>query len=115
MPKDFDIGVRLRWVTGNPDTALTASGLTTFVSDVDVYTPRPAAPYSSRLPDFVQLDVRIDKRFVFKKWIFAAYLDISNVTNRGNVEAYAYSYDYTRRAQVTGLPILPSLGLRASF
>ena len=73
------------------------------------------APFSTRLPDFVQLDLRVDKRFVFKSWIFALYLDISNVTNRANVEGYAYSYDFSRRAPVTGLPILPSLGLRASF
>ena len=54
-------------------------------------------------------------RFAFKSWILALYLDVSNVTNRANVEGYAYSYDFSRRAPVTGLPLLPSLGLRASF
>jgi hypothetical protein len=37
------------------------------------------------------------------------------VTNHGNVEGYGYSYDYRVRQPVTGLPILPSLGVRASF
>jgi len=92
-----------------------ANGLTIYNSDRDTYYPQPAAAFSSRLPDFIQLDLRIDKRFVFKSWIFAVYIDLSNVTNRANVEAFAYSYDYTRRGTVTGLPILPSLGLRASF
>ncbi len=115
LPWDLDVGVRFRWVTGNPDTSQLANGLTIYDADRDTHYPGVAAPFSSRLPDFVQLDVRVDKRFVFKKWIFAVYLDISNVTNRANVEGYAYSYDFTRRALVTGLPILPSLGLRASF
>ena len=37
------------------------------------------------------------------------------LTGTVTVEGYAYSYDFTHRAAVTGLPILPSLGLRASF
>jgi TonB family protein len=115
LPKDFDVGLRLRWVTGNPDTPLLANGLTIYASDADVYLPQPGAPYSDRLPDFFALDLRVDKRFVMKSWILAVYLDIANVTNRGNVEAYTYSYDYARKAPVTGLPIIPSLGLRASF
>jgi len=115
LPWDVDVGVRFRWVTGNPDTSLLANGLTIYNSDRDTYYPQPAAAFSSRLPDFIQLDLRIDKRFVFKSWIFAVYIDLSNVTNRGNVEAFSYSYDYTRRSTITGLPILPSLGLRASF
>jgi TonB family protein len=115
LPKDFDVGLRLRYVTGNPDTSQLANGISAFDSDHSAYFPGLHPPFASRLPDFFQLDVRIDKRFVFKKWIFAMYLDLANVTNRGNVEGYAYSYDFTRRAPVNGLPILPSLGLRASF
>ena len=115
LPKDIDVGIRLRWVTGNPDTSQLANGLTVYDSDRDTHYPGFNAPFSSRLPDFFQLDVRIDKRFVFKSWIFAVYLECTNITNRANVEGYLYSYDFTRRAPVTGLPILPSLGLRASF
>lgn len=115
LPYDIDIGVRLRWVTGNPDTPLLARGMTVYEADRDTYFPRPGQPFSERLPDFVQLDLRIDKRIPFKTWILALYLDITNVTNRGNVEGWLYSYDYSRRRGVTGLPILPSIGLRASF
>jgi hypothetical protein len=80
-----------------------------------VYIPVPGRAYSERLPDFVQLDVRIDKRFTFKSWILALYVDIANVTNHSNIEGWAYSYDYTVRTTVTSLPIIPSLGIRASF
>jgi TonB family protein len=115
LPKDIDVGVRVRYVTGNPDTPQFANGMTIYDADHDVYYSGQSAPFSSRLPDFFQLDLRVDKRFAFKSWIFAMYLDITNVTNRANVEGYAYSYDFTKRAPVSGLPILPSLGLRASF
>jgi len=115
LPRDFDVGVRFRWVTGNPDTSQLADGLTVYDADRDSYYPGQHTAFSSRLPDFVQLDVRVDKRFAWRSWILSIYLDISNVTNRANVEGYAYAYDFSRRAPVTGLPILPSLGLRASF
>ncbi|MBQ1218865.1 MAG: TonB-dependent receptor, partial [Bacteroidales bacterium] len=36
---------------------------------------------SLRLDGFYQIDIRIDKQFVFKKWILGLYLDIQNITN----------------------------------
>jgi outer membrane receptor protein involved in Fe transport len=112
LPWEIDVGARFRYVTGNPTTAL---GPGVFDADQGVVIPIPGMPYAERLPPFISLDLRIDKRFLFKSWILSIYLDVSNVTNNGNVEGYAYSYDYTQRAAVTGLPILPSLGIRASF
>jgi outer membrane receptor protein involved in Fe transport len=115
LPWDLDVGLRFRYVTGNPETSQLASGFRGYDADRDTYYPGMRAPFSSRLPDFMQLDLRIDKRFAFKTWILALYLDVTNVTNRANVEGFSYSYDFTRRAPVTGLPILPSVGVRASF
>lgn len=112
LPWEVDVGTRFRYVTGNPSTAL---GPGVFDADQGVVIPIPGLPYGERMPPFISLDFRIDKRFTFKSWILAVYIDVSNVTNNGNVEGYAYSYDYTQRQAVTGLPILPSLGLRASF
>jgi hypothetical protein len=79
------------------------------------FYPVQSQLYSRRLPDFFQLDVRIDKRFVFKEWMFAIYLDVQNATYRQNVEAVLNSYDYSKEAYLTGLPILPVLGLRAEW
>ena len=112
LPWEVDFGIRLRYVTGNPDTPILSA---LYDADHDVYVPMQGAPYSSRLPDFFQLDARIDKRIIFKSWVLSIYLDVTNVTNNANVEGYTYSYDYQKRTAVTGLPILPSLGIRASF
>ena len=43
------------------------------------------------------------------------YLDIQNVYNNANAEAFVYSADYSRRAGALGLPIFPSLGLRVEY
>jgi hypothetical protein len=32
-----------------------------------------------------------------------------------NVEAYGYNFDYTQRRGISGLPIIPSLGLKGEF
>ena len=112
LPKDIDVGLRFRYVTGNPDTPYTGG---IFFADHDVYVGVPGAPYSTRLPSFISLDLRVDKRFRFASWLLDIYLDISNVTNHANGEGTAWSFDYSRSATVTGLPILPSLGVKAAF
>ena len=64
---------------------------------------------------FHQLDIRVDKRWKFKSWQLSAYLDVQNVYNHANSEGIRYNYNYTNRLYISGLPILPSLGLRADF
>ena len=113
LPWELDVGIRLRYATGNPDIR---QGPGLYDADHDVTIPSVlGVPYSTRLPDFFALDVRIDKRFAFKKWILALYIDVQNITNYKNVEGYSYSYDYTQRRPLGGLPVIPSLGLRATF
>jgi hypothetical protein len=70
---------------------------------------------SQRLPLFEQLDLRVDKVWTFASWKFTTYLDVQNVYNRANAEGVSYNYNGTKSSPVTGLPILPSLGLRAEF
>jgi TonB dependent receptor len=115
LPWDIDIGARFRYATGNPDTDLSATAQATFDADANAYLPHPGALFATRLSDFWQLDVRVDKRFVFRTWILSVYLDFYNVTNQTNVEGWTYSYDYSRRIPTNGLPLIPSFGVRGSF
>jgi hypothetical protein len=80
-----------------------------------VYSPAQGPVNTGRLAAFNQLDVRFDKTFLFQRWILKAYLDITNIYNNPNVELNQPSYDFTRRAALTGLPIIPSFGIRAEF
>jgi TonB family protein len=112
LPWRIEAGARFRYVTGNPQTPILGSY---FDSDNDVYYPVLGTINSERVPAFHQLDVRIDKRFVFDSWMLTAYLDLQNAYNRLNPEAYFFSYDYRKKTTVTGLPIIPSLGIKGEF
>ncbi len=112
LPYDFIVGARLRYTTGPLNTP-TAGAI--YDANGNYYFPLFGKQYSRRLPDFFQLDVRVDKRFVFREWMLALYLDVQNVTYRKNVEAVLNSYDYSKEAFLTGLPILPVLGVRAEW
>jgi hypothetical protein len=103
---------RLRLVSGMPYTPVNGS---TFDSDNDVYIPIRGTIYSERFDAFKQLDVRIDRRFVYDKWILTAYLDVQNVTNSANSQNIEYSYDYSQNKKVRGLPILPTIGVKGEF
>jgi hypothetical protein len=64
---------------------------------------------------FFQADLRVDKRWTFDRWMFSAYLDVQNASNRGNAEFRIPSYDCSAQAPLPGLPIFPTLGLRAEW
>jgi hypothetical protein len=57
----------------------------------------------------------MDKSWQMKGWRLSAFLDIQNVYNNPAVEGLAYNYNYTRTSYNTGLPIIPSLGMRGEF
>lgn len=106
-------GTRLRYATGNPFTPLEPAY---FDAGADVWIPRAAgAPLSARAAAFFQLDLRVDKTFLFDDWKLDLYLEVSNATNRENIEAIFYSDDYRSRDDITSLPLTPSLGIRGSF
>lgn len=112
LPFDFIVGARMRYVSGPLNTPVVGA---VYDANGNYYFPLPGEQFSRRLPDFFQLDVRIDKRFVFRDWMLAAYLDVQNVTNRQNVEGVLNNFNYTKEAYLSGLPILPVLGLRAEW
>jgi TonB family protein len=112
LPRGFQVGVRYRYVTGNPFTPVVDAY---FDSNADRYQPITAAPFSQRLPAFNQLDIRIDKLWTFDKWRFSIYLDVQNVTRATNPEAISYNYNFTVPQPISGLPLLPILGVRGDF
>lgn len=122
----WEFGARFRLVSGNLTTPNVCNFEQTscdpyrtnslFHAPSGAYTPIPFSGVNSeRLPLFHQLDVRLDKAWKFKSWQLAAYLDVQNVYNNPNSEAIQYNFNYTARQYVSGLPILPSIGLRGEF
>ncbi len=112
LPYDFIAGVRLRYASGALNTPYRGA---IYDANGNYYFPLPGELFGRRLPAFFQADVRIDKRFVFEQWMLSVYADVQNVTNRANVEGVVYNFDYTQEQYVTGLPIIPAIGVRGEF
>jgi TonB family protein len=109
---NWQLGTRFRLVSGNPSTPVTGAVLD---MDAGIYKPTYGAKYASRNPMFAQWDLRIDKKWVFNRFLLDAYLDVQNVTNRANVDAPDYNFDYRKTKTTNAMPIYPILGLRAEL
>ncbi|MEK7691033.1 MAG: TonB-dependent receptor, partial [Bdellovibrionota bacterium] len=112
LAENWTFGARVRLVSGNPTTPI-LGGI--WDSDADRYQSETGPFYSERLSPFFALDFRVDRKWVFENWIFSAYADIQNATNQKNREAVRYSYDYSQKEEIAGLPILPTLGVKGEF
>ncbi|SET78901.1 TonB-dependent receptor [Stigmatella erecta] len=112
LPDGWELGARMRFATGNPLTPITGA-----VRDdgTDVFIPTFGRVNSERLPAFHQLDIRVDKTFIFERWNLNVYLDLTNAYNNPAKEGVLYNYNYTESAYLKGLPLLPVLGAKGSF
>ncbi|HEX9621951.1 MAG TPA: TonB-dependent receptor, partial [Polyangiaceae bacterium] len=115
--RGWEVGSRFRIVSGPLTTPVVAPpalpGL--YAADGATYVGLRGEPFSRRLPLFHQLDIRIDKRWQFRSWRLSAFLDVQNVYNNQAVEALVYNYNFSQERFLTGLPIIPSLGVRGEF
>jgi outer membrane receptor protein involved in Fe transport len=112
MAKQWQLGARFQYTTGKPYTPVTGA---VFASDTNRYVPQYGAVNSLRQPDANQLDIRVDHYWTFKTWKLSGYLDVSNVYMNAPIVAESYNENYTKKTYVTGIPILPSIGVRGEF
>ena len=110
--RGWEFGARFRLVTGNPETPIVGS---LYNASSGTYASITGREGSERVDMFHQLDLRVDKSWQFRLWKLSTYLDIQNVYYSQNVEGYDYNYNYSQRTVVTGLPIIPSIGVRGDF
>jgi hypothetical protein len=126
LGRGWEVGARFRLVSGNLVTPYVCDPSQVgcnpnrlnaiFHSPSGQYDPLAfGGTYSERLPLFHQLDLRMDKTWSFKRWRLSFYLDIQNVYNHQSAEGISYSYNFTKREYVTGLPFLPTVGFRGDF
>jgi len=112
LTSDWEIGARWRYTTGNPQTLRTGAA---YAVDTDVYVPYFGESNGTRGDAFHQLDLRVDRKWTFDTWLLTAYLEIQNVYNRANPEGINYNFDSTESLPLTGLPIIPSFGIRGEL
>ncbi len=114
LPRGWRIGGRFRVTSGNPYppvVGVAENQLGPSVASDPIY----GVDNSERFPPFHQLDLRIDKVWLRPQSKITAYLDVLNVYNRQNVEAWIYQVDFRGRIAGLGLPILPVLGVRIDY
>lgn len=114
LPLGFELGARFRYVTGRPKTPL-AHVADVFNADENSYSGTFGEFRSSRQKAFQQLDLRLDKSFLFESWTLTAFLDVQNVYNAQNTEFTFFDYRYRQEVDVPGIPVLPILGVKGSF
>ncbi len=95
LPRNWQIGGRFRFVTGNPTTPVVDS---VFNASTDQYDPVYGKLNSARIEAFHQLDIRVDKRWVYQSWMLDMYLDVQNIYNRANPEGVSYNYNFRKTA-----------------
>jgi len=112
LPRNWQIGLRFRLVSGNPSTPVVTGK---YDASSGAYIPINGARNSDRLPVFHQLDIRVDKAWIYRRVSWRLYLDIQNVYNAQNVEFWNPAYDFSTRQPIAGLPLIPSIGGKLEF
>ncbi|MEM9192278.1 MAG: TonB family protein [Myxococcota bacterium] len=112
FPANWRLGATFRLVSGNPTTPVVGS---IYDATNDVYQPVDGSINSQRDPLFHRLDLRLEKIWEFDDWKFAFFIDVQNAYNRQNAEGISFNYDYSESEQISGLPIIPSIGVRGEL
>ena len=82
--RNWEVGLKWRYTSGSPYTPYDEP----LSMQIDVWSVNGQGilDYSNinslRNPSFHQLDIRIDKKYYFKKWTLNLYLDIENIYNK---------------------------------
>ena len=113
LPWRLMAGGRLRFTSGRPYTQLGVDFASMTVS---------GSRNNARLPSYVQLDLRIDREWIFDRFSLAVFLEAINVTYAESVFGVTYPKDpvlmITRydQPQIQGFRwVVPSLGVRGWF
>lgn len=110
LPRRVMASARLYVASGRPDTV------------PDVTKPgweQNTLRNNYRLPSYVQLDLRVDREWLFRRWALSLFVELLNVTYSQTVLAVTQPPSETTTAwqpQLIGFNwILPSIGVRGRF
>lgn len=111
LGKRWEMSGRVQYTSGQPFTPL--SGV--YVPDDSYFTAMRGALNSDRYPDYFRLDLRVQKELTTRHLEWMIYLDVYNVTARQNPFIATYNYDYTELLDIASIPIIPTLGIEATY
>ena len=132
LPGNVEMGVRLNFGTGVPYSRPIAAfvGFETDVLGGGYRVPRPIGDdpdvpiyvvpgdrNGERYPAYSRLDVTLRREYRRRWGTLTPYLQVLNAMNRRNVLFYFYDYDKSpaTRSGISMFPVLPTIGLEATF
>jgi hypothetical protein len=105
----WELSGKFRVASGLPTTPFVSSGPDIGRLDFDRYNAGP------RLPTVHALDLRVDRRWSFRRWQLDVYLDVQNVYSRANVSRYQWNARDQAPEANESLGVLPSVGVNIEF
>jgi len=111
--KGWSIASKLRYASGLPYNRRETITLTN--PTVTLWTlAKDADRNALNFNNYFQLDLRVEKKFDYKRWSLAPFVDIFNLTKHRNITEV--SYPNTRTPRLTGeRSLIPFVGLRIEF
>ncbi len=106
----WEVGARFRLTSGDLYTPTTTGAYDATVGSSLGVSAFPQ--YGSRLPTFNQLDVRLERAKTYGHFKLTWFVDVQNVYFANNPLGVTYNYNFTKSANVNGLPIIPIVGAR---
>lgn len=109
--KDWELGAKYRFAGGNPYTPFDLNASRQNYLLLGQGIPDVTLLNQNRLANYSQLDVRVDKKYNFRRTSLTVYLDIQNILNQ-KTESNPY-YTFERNADNTafettnGQPVAP--------
>jgi hypothetical protein len=93
--KNWEVGAKLRYNSGSPYTPYNVqeSALKTNYDVTNAGIIDNTKLNTLRVESFYQFDIRVDKKYNFKKWTLDVYLDIQNLTNNTTTEQPYFSVE----------------------
>ncbi len=103
----------MRFGRGKPASRIVA---TTENENTKRTSPVYCVGNTERQDPFLQLDMRVDKKHIYKKFILTYYVDFQNLLwpIYKSPELTYYNYNYTEKQKISMIP-LAAAGVRAEF
>lgn len=96
----WEISAKFRFASGRPYTPFDDKGM----QSIALYNSR-------RLKSTHSLDLRVDRRWIFKSWSMITYLDIQNIYNQKNLSGIRWDPIKKTVDETSSIGILPSIGI----
>lgn len=111
LANDWLVGLKFRYTTGRPYTPIDVNASTIAGREVANFSNFNGARYK----DYNRLDLRVDKKWNFKKLSIVSYIELQNVFNTENVYQYFWNEYKNEQSTIYQWAFLPVGGFSIQF